>query len=169
MIVAAQFGQAIREAREALAVTAVAEVEGHARNTLGFSLALTGEVDEGAAELRKAIRIAREHDAVPDLGMAYVNYADMLHILGRSDEARAVVAEGRQAVAGWPILMLWLDTKLAEIAFDVGECELSGTCPPRSPGPALSRAWGSSCGGPRWPSAVETMQPQPRSCMSSSR
>ena len=62
--------------------------------------------------------------------MAYVNYADMLHILGRSDEARAVVAEGRQAVAGWPILMLWLDTKLAEIAFDVGEWELSETVLP---------------------------------------
>ena len=54
----------------------------------------------GAAELREAIRIAREHDDPSDLAEAYVNYADMLHMLGRSAEARAVAAEGREAVGG---------------------------------------------------------------------
>jgi ATP/maltotriose-dependent transcriptional regulator MalT len=125
----AHFGHAVRVAREALHVAATANlplVEGHARNTLGFSLAMTGEVEEGAAELREAIRIAREHDNLSDLGEAYVNYSDMLHILGRSDEARAVAVEGRQAVAGRrPIAMIWLDVKIAEIAFDVGEWDLS--------------------------------------------
>jgi DNA-binding CsgD family transcriptional regulator len=125
----AHFADAVRVAREALQVSAAANlplVEGHARNTLGYSLAMTGEVDEGAAELREAIRIALEHDNLYDLAEAHDNYAGMLHSFGRSDEARAVAVEGREAVAGRrPVGMTWLDVELAEIAFDVGEWDLS--------------------------------------------
>jgi DNA-binding CsgD family transcriptional regulator/tetratricopeptide (TPR) repeat protein len=128
-MIVAHFGDAIRVAREALEAAAAAGlpvVEGRARDTLGFALAMTGDVEAGTAELRDAIRIAREHDDRQGLGEAYNNYAEVLHTLGRSDEARAMVAEGRQAVAGrWPIAMAWLDARLAEIAFDVGEWELS--------------------------------------------
>ena len=106
--------------------------EGHARNTLGFSLAMTGEVDEGAEQLREAIRIARERDDLPDLGDAYVNYSDMLHILGRSDEARAIALEGREAVGDRrPIAIMWLDCQLAEFAYDVGDWESRGAAPAR--------------------------------------
>ncbi len=125
----AHFVRAIEAAREALELAAGGNmplVEGHARNTLGYSLAMTGEVDEGAAELRAAIRIAREHDNLSDLGEAHLNYSDMLHALGRSDEARAVAVEGRAAVAGRrPVSMVWLDMRIAEIAFDTGEWEES--------------------------------------------
>ena len=125
----AHYGDAARVARQALEVAAAANlplIEGYARNTLGLSLAMTGAVDEGAAELRKAIRIAREHHNLSDLGEAYLNYSDTLHKLGRSDEARAVAIEGREAVAGRrPISTLWLDMQIAEIEFDVGEWERS--------------------------------------------
>ena len=87
---------------------------------------MIGEVDEGAEQLREAIRIARERDDLADLGDAYVNYSDMLHILGRSDEARAITLEGREAVGGRrPIAIMWLDCQLAEFAFDVGDWEES--------------------------------------------
>ena len=95
-----RFADSAETARRALEATIAAGMrwaEGHARNTLGFSLAMIGEVDEGAEQLREAIRIARERDDLPDLGDAYVNYSDMLHILGRSDEARAITLEGREA------------------------------------------------------------------------
>jgi DNA-binding CsgD family transcriptional regulator/tetratricopeptide (TPR) repeat protein len=125
----AHFGDAIRHARTALEVATSANIpvlEGHARNTLGYSLAMTGEVDEGAAQLREAIRIARELDNLYDLTEAHDNYASLLHGLGRSQEALQVAADGREAVAGRrPISMLWLDSKVAEIAFDVGDWELS--------------------------------------------
>jgi DNA-binding CsgD family transcriptional regulator len=128
------YGDAILVARQTLNVAAAANMpllEGHARDTLGFSLAMSGQVDEGAAELREAIRIAREHDSLYDLAEAYSNYADVLHSLGRSDEALAVAAEGRGAVAGRrPISMFWLDMKIAHFAFDVGEWELSETTLP---------------------------------------
>ena len=100
LMIVGRYEGAAAGARQALRIAAAADltrVEGQARNTLGFSLAMTGDVDEGAAELREAIRIAHEHDSPPDLAEAYDNYADMLHIVGRSAAARDVIAEG----AGW--------------------------------------------------------------------
>jgi DNA-binding CsgD family transcriptional regulator/tetratricopeptide (TPR) repeat protein len=124
-----RFGDSVDAAKLALEATLAAGMrwaEGHARNTLGFSLAMTGEVDDGADQLREAIRIARERDDLPDLSDAYVNYSDMLHVLGRSDEARQVALEGREAVGGRrPIAMMWLDCQLSEFAYDVGDWEAS--------------------------------------------
>ena len=124
-----RFGEGVEVARKALDATIAAgmrSAEGHARNTLGFCLAMTGEVEAGADQLREAIRIARERDDLPDMGDAYVNYSDMLHVLGRSAEAREIAAEGRRAVEGRrPIAVMWLDCQLAEFAYDVGEWELS--------------------------------------------
>jgi ATP/maltotriose-dependent transcriptional regulator MalT len=122
-----RFGDSAQTAREALEATIAAGMrwaEGHARNTLGFSLAMIGEVDEGAEQLREAIRVARERDDLPDLADAYVNYSDMLHVLGRSDEARQVVLEGREAVGDRrPIAQMWLDCQLSEFAYDAGDWE----------------------------------------------
>jgi DNA-binding CsgD family transcriptional regulator/tetratricopeptide (TPR) repeat protein len=124
-----RFGEGAEVARQALQVAAegsIGSVESHARNTLGVCLAMTGDVEAGAAELREAARIAREHDHLTELADAYVNYSDMLHIVGRTAEARAVAAEGREAVGGRrPVATVWLDGKLAEFAFDAGEWELS--------------------------------------------
>ena len=124
-----RFSDGVETARKALEATIEAGMrwqEGHARNTLGFCLAMTGEVDEGAEQLQEAIRIAREREDIADLADAYVNYSDMLHVLGRSDEARAVAAEGREAVEGRrPISMMWLDCQLAEFAYDVGEWDVA--------------------------------------------
>jgi DNA-binding CsgD family transcriptional regulator/tetratricopeptide (TPR) repeat protein len=120
-----RFVDSAETARQALDATIKAGMrwaEGHARNTLGFSLAMIGEIDEGAEQLREAIRIARERDDLVDLGDAYVNYGDMLHLLGRSDEAIAITREGREAVGDRrPISIMWLDCQIAEFAYDIGE------------------------------------------------
>jgi DNA-binding CsgD family transcriptional regulator len=50
----------------------------------------------------------------------------MLHVVGRTTEALAVVAEGRAAVDGRrPISMLWLDCQRAEFEYDIGEWQRS--------------------------------------------
>ena len=116
---------AARTARAALELATASGlplVEGRARNTLGSALATTGQVDEAEAELRAAIEIAREHDAAADLAEGYLNYANMLHAVGRTEAACAVVAEGKDVVGGQrPIAMLWLDLNLAEFAFEGGD------------------------------------------------
>ena len=98
--------------------------EGHARNTLGCSLAMVGDVDAGSDELREAIRIARERDDAVDLADGYTNFADMLHIMGRSQEALELAEEGRAEFAERrPIAVMWLDALLAEFLVDMGELD----------------------------------------------
>jgi DNA-binding CsgD family transcriptional regulator len=122
-----RFSDGVGVARQALAATLATDdrlMEAHARNTLGFCLAMTGEVDEGASELQEAIRIAVERDNLSDVADAYNNYSDMLHDLGRSAEARALAREGREAIGGRrPVSAMWLDCQIAEFAFEAGEWE----------------------------------------------
>jgi DNA-binding CsgD family transcriptional regulator len=124
-MLAAHYTEAIAAAREALEIAqaeGLPAIEGHARNTLGCAFVTTGDIEAGEAELREAIRIARERDDLHDLSEAHSNYARMLHELGRSDEARAVAHAGRQAVAGRrPVAVMWLDSLLSQIALEVGD------------------------------------------------
>jgi ATP/maltotriose-dependent transcriptional regulator MalT len=124
-----KFSDGVTVARKALDATIAAGMrgaEGHARNTLGCCLATLGDIDDGVQELRHAIRIARERDDLVDLADAYTNFADTLHIVGRSDEAHALALEGRSEFENRrPIAMIWLDCLLAEIAFDKGEWDES--------------------------------------------
>jgi ATP/maltotriose-dependent transcriptional regulator MalT len=127
LMIAGRVADAVGVAQDALQAATAAGmplVEGDARNTLGFSMAVTGAVEEGAAELREAIRIAREHRSYADVALAYLNYADVLHMFGRSAEARSVAEEGRRAVEGIrPVAVTWFDATLAGLAFDVGDWE----------------------------------------------
>ncbi|HWM11781.1 MAG TPA: AAA family ATPase [Solirubrobacteraceae bacterium] len=124
-----RFVDSVEVARRALDATIAAGMrwaEGHARNTLGFSLAMTGDVDAGAEELREAIRIARERDELADLSDAYVNYSDMLHVVARSAEALAVAEEGLEVIGDRrPIAKVWLECQVAEFSYDVGDWEES--------------------------------------------
>jgi DNA-binding CsgD family transcriptional regulator/tetratricopeptide (TPR) repeat protein len=120
-----RFSDGVAVARKALEATLATDdrlVEAHARNTLGFCLAMSGEADEGGEQLREAIRIARERDHLPDVADGYNNYSDMLHMLARSDEAIAVCLEGREVIGTRrPVSALWLDCQLAEFTFDLGQ------------------------------------------------
>jgi DNA-binding CsgD family transcriptional regulator/tetratricopeptide (TPR) repeat protein len=120
-----RFSDGVEVARKALGATLATDervMEAHARNTLGFCLAMLGEVEEGAHELREAIRISVERDNLSDISDAYNNYSDMLHDLGRSDEARKAAREGRDTIGTRrPVSAMWLDCQIAEFAFDVGE------------------------------------------------
>ena len=122
-----KFTDSIEVARKALDATiavGMRSAEGHARNTLGCSLAMVGDVDAGSDELREAIRIARERDDDVDLADGYTNFADMLHIMGRSQEALELAEEGRAEFAERrPIAVMWLDALLAEILVDMGELD----------------------------------------------
>jgi DNA-binding CsgD family transcriptional regulator/tetratricopeptide (TPR) repeat protein len=68
--------------------------EGHARNTLGFDLVMLGQPDEGLAELRTALAIARDAGVPDDIGRAYVNLCEALDASGRTAEALETTTEG---------------------------------------------------------------------------
>ncbi|HEY2772175.1 MAG TPA: AAA family ATPase [Solirubrobacteraceae bacterium] len=120
-----RFRAALEEGEEALAAATTtgdryAEVE--VLNTLGMSLMSLGQVDEGVARLRRSIDVAREIDDIDGLCYAYSNLADMLNLLGRTQEGLAV---GREALIN-PIRRMglnqsWLLLTLSELEFDAGD------------------------------------------------
>jgi DNA-binding CsgD family transcriptional regulator len=134
LMIAGRYADAAELARKALRAAGEAGLplsEGDARNTLGFSMAMTGAVDDGVTELRAAMRIAREQANRADLALAHLNLADLLHGLGRSAEALDVAEEGRRAVEDvLPVAVTWLDATTAELAFDIGEWERAEGCLP---------------------------------------
>ena len=97
--------------------------ESGALNALGVSLVATGEVEEGAAALRRALAIARERGDLQEIAAAAVNLGDTLHRVGRSEEALAVAREAHAEVASLPLRQVWLSLAIAHVAFDIGDWE----------------------------------------------
>jgi DNA-binding CsgD family transcriptional regulator/tetratricopeptide (TPR) repeat protein len=92
-----RYTDAVSCCREAIAVAVAVgapDLEGHARNTLGVSLAHLGEADKGLDELAGALRIAKSRDDTWELGRTYVNFSDALLSAGRWAEAAEVGMEG---------------------------------------------------------------------------
>ena len=104
---------------------------------------MIGEVEPGAEELREAIRIARERDHLPDLADAYNNYSDMLHVVGRTTEALAAVADGLEAVDGRrPVVddvARRASGRSSSTTSASGSCRRRA-CRPRNAGPGRRRA-----------------------------
>jgi len=68
--------------------------EGHALNTLGTSIALTGRCADGLPILRQGFALAREHQDVDDIGRGFANLSSTLIICGQPEESLEVALEG---------------------------------------------------------------------------
>jgi DNA-binding CsgD family transcriptional regulator len=95
--------------------------EAGALNALGVSLVAIGEVEDGAAALRRALALMRERGHLQEVASAGSNLAEALHRVGRSDEALAVAREVRAEVASLPVRQIWLSLGIAHGAFDIGD------------------------------------------------
>ena len=116
--------EAVEGARQAQAVAEACDDTGSlgvALNVLGTSLVPLGEVEEGAAALRKAGEIAVERGDPLEVDAAAVNLADALHASGRSHEALEATRRGADQLAATPHAHQWLELMAGEIAFDLGD------------------------------------------------
>ncbi len=128
-----RFGESIEAAREAIAAAqAVGDIvfEGRSRNALGTSLMGVGELEEGAAELRKAWAMALEYEDPRDVGSAAVNLSDQLNLHGRTREAIEVAREALAAVEPLPSSAEWLRMAIGEYQWDAGEWDESAASVP---------------------------------------
>ncbi|HUB75944.1 MAG TPA: LuxR C-terminal-related transcriptional regulator, partial [Solirubrobacteraceae bacterium] len=120
-----QYREAIRDGELALAAAREAGepcVAGEVLNTIGMARIVLGDVTDGEAQLREAMRIAREQGDIDDLGTAYANLADLLSLAGRTDDALVVVREGLEQMPGWVTrLRGWLEMTLSMLAFEAGD------------------------------------------------
>ncbi len=100
-------------------------VEGEVLNTLGMAEIGLGRVDEGVALLERAIVLSRDTDDLDNLGYAYSNLADMLHLAGRTREALEKAREGLTVIPRrFARLHDWLMLTVAQLAFEAGEWDL---------------------------------------------
>jgi DNA-binding CsgD family transcriptional regulator/tetratricopeptide (TPR) repeat protein len=133
-----RYRDAIKDGEEALAAAIAAgdkHAEGEVLNTLGMAHVSLGQVEEGVAELRRSLEIARENDDADAVGYAYANLADLLNLRGRTVEALETANEGLRATP--PRLRGsndWMTLTVSELAFEVGDWEMARAHlgPPRS-------------------------------------
>jgi ATP/maltotriose-dependent transcriptional regulator MalT len=121
----ARFGEAEREAREALSVARPLgdrEAEARALNALGVAVGGQGDLDGGIESLRESLAIAREAELASEEGSAWVNLADLLNMAGRTEEALAVALEGLAASPANPHRTRgWFQLVIAEFNFYMGD------------------------------------------------
>ena len=70
------------------------DIEGHALNTRGLSIAVGGGIDEAIEDMRTAVAIAEEVELVDDIGRAHANWTWIYDVAGRLEEAIVQVEAG---------------------------------------------------------------------------
>ena len=100
--------------------------EGHARNNLGVSLAMLGDVDAGVEQLLLSRRIAEEvSEDVDDIARAIVNLHSVLFDAGRTQEAADVSLAGIDVVDRLGLQRrkgVWCRCDAAEALLVLGRC-----------------------------------------------
>jgi ATP/maltotriose-dependent transcriptional regulator MalT len=93
-------------------------------NTLGMAYAVQGEVERGVGLLDEAMELARSVGDIDELAVAYANLADVLHLAGRTREAREVIEAGLAEV---PVVVRrsyrWMRLTRFQLAEESGDWE----------------------------------------------
>ncbi len=130
LMLQSRYHRAVSVARRALAEQAKLDQpvtdhldEAGALNALGVSLAATGEVEEGAAALRRALDMAYARGHLQDVASAAANLSEALHRVGRTREALDVARAAHAEVASLPTRQVWLALAIGQYSFDSGDWE----------------------------------------------
>jgi DNA-binding NarL/FixJ family response regulator len=87
-----------------------------------MTLVMLGQVEEGVGRLREAADIAQAIDDIDGVSYAFANLADMLGMVGRTEEALQVAREGLEVT---PRRMSrshdWMLLTVSELAFNAGD------------------------------------------------
>jgi ATP/maltotriose-dependent transcriptional regulator MalT len=124
-----RFTDAIAACEQAIEVAKAAgarQPEGHARNTLGCTLAGIGRDDEGIVELQHALAIAHDVDNVEDIGRAYINLTESLNKASRFAESIEIAFEGLEQVRRYGIdrtVGVYLTSNLVDALWVTGRWE----------------------------------------------
>ena len=133
LLLQGRFREVREEAPEALeAIRSSGYEQGRAGvlNRLGLALFALGDEEEGHARIQESIELAERAKDPDDLATVHLNYADALHLSGRSREALVVAQRGTekvQALLGERAFFRalgWIRINVGEIAFDLGDWEL---------------------------------------------
>jgi DNA-binding CsgD family transcriptional regulator/tetratricopeptide (TPR) repeat protein len=100
-------------------------------NRFGPALFPLGDPERGEEMMREGLELAKRYGAPDDLAVAYVNYADVLHVFGRSEDGLRLLDEGIPRIEGIDRSSRWLALLRAEINFALGNWrEAAADLPP---------------------------------------
>ncbi len=124
-----RFRDAVADGEAALAVAEEAgdrATQGEVLNTLGMAQIALGCEEEGVAQLRAAMEIARERHDADGLIYAYSNLADLLNLRGCTADALAIAREGSAlAPRGLGRGHEWMTLTVSELALETGDWGLA--------------------------------------------
>jgi DNA-binding CsgD family transcriptional regulator/tetratricopeptide (TPR) repeat protein len=89
-------------------------------NRLGLTRFFFGEVEDGFAEMRESIELARRSGSNNQMATGFVNFADALLFAGRTEEALALVEGGLAEITTGDRSELWLACTRSELLFHLG-------------------------------------------------
>ena len=89
-------------------------------NRFGPALFPLGDPERGEAMMREGLELAKRNGAPDDIAVGYVNYADVLHLFGRSEDALRLLDEGVPQIASIDRSARWLLLLRAEVQFALG-------------------------------------------------
>ncbi len=114
------------------------EIRATVLHRLGYALIPLGDSERGEALMRESIELISRGGFKDDLATAYVNYAEMVHLGGRSEEALALLDKAMPEVVESGRSTRWLGLLRCQINFDIGEWEAAARQIPSADG--LARA-----------------------------
>jgi len=134
LLLQGRFREVVEAAPEALAAAEALDLDSTRAgilSRLGCALFALGREEEGRARMLESIEIAESTGFTDDLAMAYMNFADSLHLSGHIEQARETAEQGIARVAdrteissgGSTRAMNFIHLSLAEIYFDLGELD----------------------------------------------
>jgi DNA-binding NarL/FixJ family response regulator len=124
LMMARRRAESLRAAEQALAQARTAgagAAEVRALTVIGFNLAYLGRAQEGVARLEEALRLAAEIDDRWGLDRVYVNFTDVLTMLGRPRESARLAREGVAVLREYGIESTLLVANEVEARLAIGD------------------------------------------------
>ena len=121
---------------EALSAADAADVEGTKSSVLsrlGLARFFHGEFERGIEEMRESLELARRAGSNDEIATVFLNYADALHMGGRTEEGLEVAERGCRETTPGDRSEIWLDCLRSELLFELGRWdEAEAALPKRS-------------------------------------
>jgi predicted ATPase/DNA-binding CsgD family transcriptional regulator len=136
LLLQGRYEEARDAGEEALRAAEAAGVEGTKSGVLsrlGLARFFYGEFERGLEEMRESVELARRAGSNDEIATAFLNYADALHLGGRTEEGLELAALAAREVAPGDRSEVGLDCLRSELLFELGRWdEAEAALPKRS-------------------------------------
>jgi len=136
LLLQGRYEEARDAGEEALGAADAAGVEGTKSGVLsrlGLARFFHGEFEQGIEEMRESLDLARRAGSNDEIATVFLNYADALHLGGRTEEGLELAVRGCRETTPGDRSEIWLDCLRSELLYELGRWdEAEAALPKRS-------------------------------------